>query len=90
MKAIASTRDAIITKFHGSTATRGSRISATISTGRVYHDYDHSMDLYSNHVAALEALCIRHGLSQAWDGRDTCWIGAWTGNKSMTWVALLI
>jgi hypothetical protein len=60
MKAIASTRDAIITKFHGSTATRGSRVSATISVGRVYHDYDHSMDLYSNHVAALEALCNGH------------------------------
>jgi hypothetical protein len=89
MKAIASTRDAIITKFHGSTATRGPRISATISATRVYHDYDHSMNLYSNHVAALETLCVRHGLSQAWDGTDACWIGAWTGNKSMTWVATL-
>lgn len=48
---------AIITKFHGPTNTRGSRVSASAAGRRVYVAYDHSYASYDNHGRAVEALC---------------------------------
>lgn len=60
---------AILTKYHGPTNTRGSRISATDGDGnRVTVPYDHSMSLGRNHDAAALALCARLG----WGGRLVC------------------
>lgn len=60
---------AILTKYHGPTNTRGSRISATDDDGnRVTVPYDHSLSLGRNHDAAAMALCVRLG----WGGRLVC------------------
>jgi len=53
----------IITKYHGATNTRGSRISATVQDGswkkRVYVAYDHSLPATGDAVfrKAAEAMC---------------------------------
>ena len=43
---------AIQTKYHGPTNTRGSRISATAYAGRKYYGYDYSLNLEDNHKAS--------------------------------------
>lgn len=51
---------AIVTKYHGPTNVKGSRISATSASGqRVIVGYDHSLSLEENHMAAAQALCIK-------------------------------
>jgi hypothetical protein len=52
---------AIVTKYHGPTDTRGSRISARAQVGRVYVPYDDALDSTENHKAAARALCERYG-----------------------------
>lgn len=47
---------AIRTRYHGPTNTKGSRISAECEAGRIYVPYDHSLDLADNHKAAALAL----------------------------------
>ena len=48
---------AIITKYHGPTNSRGSRISADDSDGnRVYVSYRHNLNSDENHCAAARAL----------------------------------
>lgn len=48
---------ALVTKYHGPTDRKGTRISATSASGiRVYLSYDHSLDLDDNHNAAALAL----------------------------------
>jgi hypothetical protein len=48
---------AIITKYHPATNTRGSRISATAEAGRVYIGYDCALSSDENHRAAAVKLC---------------------------------
>jgi hypothetical protein len=50
---------AIRTRYHGPTNTRGSRISATCEAGRLSVPYDHSKNLDANHRAACEAMRAR-------------------------------
>lgn len=47
---------AIRTRYHGPTNTKGSRFSATCEHGRIYVPYDHSLNLAGNHKAAALAL----------------------------------
>jgi hypothetical protein len=47
---------AIRTRYHGSTNTKGSRISAQCEAGRIYVEYDHVLNLDGNHKAACETL----------------------------------
>ncbi len=47
---------AIITKFHGPTNVRGSRVSATADAGKVTLSWDHAKNSEENHMAAAEAL----------------------------------
>jgi hypothetical protein len=48
---------AIITKFHGPTNTKGSRISASDMDGnRIYHNYRHSLNSEQNHWEAAYKL----------------------------------
>ena len=52
---------AIVTKYHGPTNTRGSRISATAEAGRISLSYDHALNWTDNHVAAARKLADRMG-----------------------------
>jgi hypothetical protein len=57
---------AIITKFHGPTYTKGSRISATDDDGnRVMTSSNHALSSDDRHDAAALALCRKMG----WKGR---------------------
>lgn len=52
---------AIQTKYHGPTNTRGSRITAKCAAGSLTLGYDHSLNPDGNHKAAAEALCRKLG-----------------------------
>ncbi len=56
---------AIVTKFHGATNVRGSRMSATYDGGRVFMGYDSGLSPYGNHKAVAQKLCDKLG----WEGR---------------------
>ena len=60
---------AIITKYHGPTNTRGSRISATAANGaRCSIGHDSALNEDANHAAAAIKLCKRIG----WKGALMC------------------
>lgn len=48
---------AIVTKYHGPTDHRGSRVTARAQAGRVTVHWDHALDSQANHDAAALALC---------------------------------
>lgn len=52
---------AIVTKYHGPTNHKGSRISARAEAGRVVVSYDHALNISDNHKAAAQALVERFG-----------------------------
>lgn len=52
---------AIRTRYHGPTNTKGSRLSAQCEAGRIYVPYDHALNLSDNHEAAAKALANRLG-----------------------------
>ena len=59
---------AILTKYHGPTDTRGSRISATDSDGnRVSIPYPHELNSEEGHHKAAQALCDK----MKWPGKLT-------------------
>ena len=48
---------AIVTKYHGPTNYKGSRISARADAGRIVRPYDHALTLEENHAqAALDLM----------------------------------
>lgn len=49
-------RQAIVTKYHGPTDNRGSRVSATAEAGRVYLEWDYELNTEQNHQRAALAL----------------------------------
>ena len=71
----------ILTKYHGATNCRGSRISATTSggAGRLALGWDHGIDSEDNHGAAARALMEK----MSWSGKM---IGGHTKNGDMVWV----
>lgn len=52
---------AIRTKYHGPTNTKGSRISAQCEAGRIYVSYDYALNIEDNHKAACDALVKKLG-----------------------------
>lgn len=52
---------AIVTKYHGPTNTRGSRISATAEAGRIMLSWDYALNGSDNHKAAAQALVDKMG-----------------------------
>ena len=56
--------DAIITKYHGPSNVRGGRISASVSTRRVYISYPHELSGWQAHAAAARALLKAVGLPE--------------------------
>lgn len=55
--------DAIITKYHGA-RTKGARISASVSTKRVYIPYPYELHGWQAHAAAARALLKAVGLPE--------------------------
>lgn len=47
---------AIRTRYHGATDSKGSRISAKCEAGTIYVSWDHGLDVQQNHVAAATAM----------------------------------
>jgi hypothetical protein len=71
-KTSSSMCQAIVTKYHGATNTKGSRISATTGAGiRVYVAYDHALNIDQMHAAACEALLAHMGWGDGWVGGET-------------------
>lgn len=54
-------RQAIITRFLPPTNHRGARIVCSAQRGRVYHSWDHELDVDTNHIYAA------HKTAVAWD-----------------------
>lgn len=70
-------RQAIVTRYHGPTNTRGSRISATAEAGRIYVAYDYALDATENHAAAARAFAAKWGWSGEWKGGGTNDFNVW-------------
>ena len=63
---------AIETKYHGATNTKGSRISATSESGiRVYIGYPHELDTAEAHAKAAHELCAKLNWSGTYHGGAT-------------------
>lgn len=58
---------AIQTRYHGPTNSRGSRISAKADAGRISIPYPYALSGVAGHKAAAVALCKKLG----WDGAET-------------------
>ena len=58
-------RQAIVTRYHGPTDTKGTRVSATAEAGRIYVAWDYSLDTNTNHARAAETLARKFG----WTGK---------------------
>lgn len=56
---------AIVTKFHGPTNLKGSRVSATADAGRIVLEWDPALNPDGNHLAAAVAFAKKFG----WKGR---------------------
>lgn len=56
---------AIVTKYHGPTNTRGARISAKAQAGRLSVPYDSALSTDGNHVRAASIFAARFG----WSGK---------------------
>jgi len=52
---------AIVTKYHGPTNCKGSRVSARADAGRVVLAYDHALTLEENHAQAALDLMEKKG-----------------------------
>lgn len=52
---------AIRTRYHGATNTRGSRISAQCEAGRIYVPYNYSLNAFGNHADAAVTLLRKLG-----------------------------
>lgn len=82
-----SNRQAITTKYHGPTNTKGSRISATTGAGiRIYIGYDHALNidqLYAKACAALVDHMAGDDANSPWHGQ---YVGGEIGNGVWAWV----
>lgn len=59
---------AIVTKYHGPTTHRGSRITASSQAGKVTVSWDHAMSAEGNHREAAAALASKLGWEGHWEG----------------------
>jgi hypothetical protein len=56
--------ESIITKYHGATNSKGARISASVSTKRIYIPYPYELHGAKAHAAAARALLADIGIYQ--------------------------
>jgi len=75
---------AIRTRFHGATETRGSRITARAEAGSVTVSYDYSLNGSENHARAAQALVDKFGWGKPHYGE---YVGGVFGNDYY-WVAV--
>lgn len=59
-------RQAIVTKFHGPTNSKGSRIKASCEAGSIWFDYSHRHTPKENHMFAVLALLKKLGWQGWW------------------------
>ena len=59
---------AIRTRYHGPTNTRGSSFSAQCEGGRVVVPYDYALNTDENHLKAARALCAKLGWHDVTEG----------------------
>ena len=76
-----SHRQAIITKYHGPSDVKGSRVSAQCDAGRIYLHWDDALNSDENHAAACEAMLKRVGWT------DVNYVGAYAASiDAHVWV----
>ena len=69
---------AIITKYHGPSKMRGSRVSARAWVGKISIPYDNALNSDQNHANAAKDLAKKSGWSGTWiGGRTPDGSGAW-------------
>jgi len=56
---------AIVTRYHGPTNYKGSRVSARADAGRIILPWDYALNVDENHAAAAHALADRLGWKEA-------------------------
>ncbi|HWK13744.1 MAG TPA: hypothetical protein VNS02_05070 [Rhizobiaceae bacterium] len=61
-------RQAITTKFHSPTNTRGARVTARADAGSVSVPWNHAHGIERNHTAAARALVEKLGWGGEWHG----------------------
>jgi hypothetical protein len=76
---------AIVTKYHGPTNYKGSRISARADAGRIVVPYDHALNIGENHAAAAQVLAERLGWTVT-EGYAALAGGALPGNAGYCFV----
>lgn len=87
-----SARVAIVTKYHGPTNHRGSRVIAkrgdhTTGDKTYTHHWDHALDIDDNHAAAVAGLVARYG----WNDPAAGWRGQWhTASITTGYVAVFV
>lgn len=59
---------AIRTRYHGPTNTKGSRISAQCEAGRIYVPYNHALSAFGNHATAARELLAKLGWTNTYAG----------------------
>lgn len=93
MKTIETHRQAILTRYHFPTNTKGARISAQYAGGRRYYSYDHGLNISQNHAEA----CARLVTDLGWDTTysdtimgtvDARWYGGTIPSGDMVWVSV--
>lgn len=59
-------RQAITTKFIGPTNVRGSRVKAKASAGSITLNWDHALNVETNHARAAQALADKYNWNGQW------------------------
>lgn len=62
------TYQSIVTRYHGATNTKGSRIKATAAAGSVVLSWDDSLNPDDNHARAAQHLADKFGWRGSWFG----------------------
>lgn len=81
---------AIRTRYHGATNTKGARFSAQCEAGRIYMPYDYSLDADQNHAKAAQQLVAKLGWPGVYYGgtfeHDMYWVceSGWVPNVQLT------
>jgi len=60
---------AIVTKYHGPTDTKGSRVSARCDAGRIITDWQDNLNSDQNHYRAAALLQLKLGWDKGYHGR---------------------